>query len=182
MLGFVRNRHARQRTEWIRSVVGRYESLLLRYAWRRTGDRDQAEDLVQAALLKLIEHPHIGEADIPQWLYTVLRNEFLDRCRATTVTQKYTADLGESLVEAQALAILERSDDLDCLMTALSALKPVERQVIELRFIEEHSYREIGRHIHKSESHVGVILHQALKRLRSVHEKHCGDYLEGGAK
>lgn len=163
---------------WLRSVVERYEAVLLRYAMRRTGNWEQAQDLVQSAFVKLIEHVEITDDDLPQWLYTVCLNQFLDGKRAETVRAKHAGDVPRADPLPSALSKLVDRDDLDCLMQALAALTALQKRIVELRFIEELSYREIARLTKKTESHVGVLLHESLKKLRVKHEEECGDFLD----
>src|SRR5699024_4629076 len=58
---------------------------LMRYALRLTGRRADAEDLVQTAYLRALEH---GDALYDQgpeawsaWLHRTVRNAFIDQCR-----------------------------------------------------------------------------------------------------
>ncbi len=164
--------------DWLQSVLLRYESLLLRYAIRKTGSRDQAEDLVQSAFLKLIEHPDVGDDKLPQWLYTVCLNELVDGKRYAAVREKHVDDVPVANPGPSALAQLVRTDDLDCLMQALASLTEIQREMVALRFVEELSYKDISRRTNKTESHVGVILHESLKQLRVKHKEHCCDFLE----
>jgi RNA polymerase sigma-70 factor (ECF subfamily) len=169
----------RRDAAWLPAVVARYEALLLRYALRRTGDAEQAQDLVQSAFLKLIEHPTIGDDDLPQWLYTVIKHEFLDACRAARVREQHSADLPLAEPGPSALAAAIGHDDLDCLFKALAALTALQKRVVELRFVEDLSYREIARLTKKTENHVGVLLHESLQKLRVKHQEECGDFLDG---
>ncbi len=178
MLGFRKTKKTHD-AKWVRGVVDRYESMLLRYAMRKTGDRETAEDLVQSAFLKLIKNPQVGDAQLPQWLYTVIANEFLDGRRAAVVRAQSVADVPLSETAPSAVKQLMTADDLDCLMKALAALTELQRRVVELRFIDELSYDEISAQIEKTRNHVGVLLHESLKRLRVEHEEHCGEYLDG---
>lgn len=177
MLAFRKTKPKRD-SAWLRAVVERYEPLLLRYAMRRTRDWELAQDVVQAAFLKLIEHTEIADADLPQWLYTVCLNQFLDGKRAEAVRAKHVTDVPQAGVLPSALARLVDQDDFDCLFKALASLTVLQKLVVELRFVDELSYREIARLIHKTESHVGVVLHESLKKLRIKHQEECGDFLE----
>ncbi|HVW37914.1 MAG TPA: sigma factor, partial [Pirellulales bacterium] len=61
-------------SDWLRSVVARYEGPLVRYAARITGDAERARDVVQDTFLRLCEQDR-AELDgrLAQWLYTVCR-------------------------------------------------------------------------------------------------------------
>ncbi len=67
---------------------------LYRLAFRLTGERDDAQDLVQEVMLKL--YPQVDRmADIDEpgtWLGRVLYNKFVDTRRRTTARQLYLVD------------------------------------------------------------------------------------------
>ena len=66
----------------IRSLLERYETALVTYAARMTGDIEQARDVVQDTFLKLIDQGHAVRSQAPEalarWLYTTCRNRALD--------------------------------------------------------------------------------------------------------
>jgi RNA polymerase sigma-70 factor (ECF subfamily) len=68
--------------EWLRSVMDRHESALLRYAGRILGDAERARDVVQETFLRLLKSGRVGQDDhLAEWLFTVCRNGALDVCR-----------------------------------------------------------------------------------------------------
>ena len=67
------------RTEWLRQVVADYESRLIRYAQRITGDGERARDIVQDAFLRLCRQEQAAvESCVAPWLYKVCRHRALD--------------------------------------------------------------------------------------------------------
>lgn len=48
----------------------------------------------------------------------------------------------------------------------ISLLPRLEQEVVQLRLAQELSYKQIAEVMDLSVSHVGVLLHQAVKRLR----------------
>ena len=71
---------------WIRSILDRFESPLIRYAHHLTGSLDAARDIVQDVFLRLWRARSQSspeqwgqiESHLAEWLYTVCRNRALD--------------------------------------------------------------------------------------------------------
>jgi RNA polymerase sigma-70 factor, ECF subfamily len=76
-----------------------YEAQLRRYAEGLTHDYDQAEDLVQEAFIRVSAHADLlGQLDSAQrrsWLYTVVKNRFIDQLRAARRRQEILQALAE---------------------------------------------------------------------------------------
>jgi RNA polymerase sigma-B factor len=62
----------------------------------------------------------------------------------------------------------ELVEDRDAIATSWLALPELERQVLQLRFMEDLTQREIGEKIGYSQMHVSRLLRRALKRLETV--------------
>lgn len=69
---------------WAEALVAEYYQGLYRYAYRLTGSATEAEDLTQETFLKaLIHQGQLRDATrVRPWLYSILRHEYLQRCRA----------------------------------------------------------------------------------------------------
>jgi RNA polymerase sigma-70 factor (ECF subfamily) len=76
-----------------------YTAQLRRYAEGLTHDCDQADDLVQEAFIRAADHAGLLEQlDGPQrrsWLYTVVKNRFIDHLRAARRRQAKLQALAE---------------------------------------------------------------------------------------
>ncbi len=71
-----------ERVEWVRASMERHEAELLRYALSLVGDLAVAEDIVQDAFFKLCkQEPESLRGRLVPWLFTVVRNQALDRHR-----------------------------------------------------------------------------------------------------
>jgi RNA polymerase sigma factor (sigma-70 family) len=57
-------------------------------------------------------------------------------------------------------------DDAALLWAAVDTLPPIERAAVVLRYRDEMPYEAIAERLGKTANHIGVILHQALSRLR----------------
>ena len=158
------------KAEWIGSALDAHEGALIAYAHRMLGDGEKARDVAQDAFLRLCRQEPANVGDVRRWLFTVCRNRALDELRRrkhveTTVEAKVMngkADHGPSPD-----VVVERRDAAQTAIDALGDLPAKEREVIHLKFREGMSYREISAVTGHSLSHVGVLIHTGMKRLRS---------------
>ena len=154
---------------WISAALDAHEAALIAYARRLLGDPERARDVVQDAFLRLCrqEPAHVGDAR--RWLFTVCRNRALDELRrrkhveATAEPQVVNGKAGHG--PTPDVVALKR-DSARAAVEALDTLPHKEREVIHLKFREGMSYRQIAEVTGHSLSHVGVLIHTGLKRLR----------------
>ena len=125
-----------------------------------TGSRQDAEDVMQAAFLKLWEHRGGFEdtEHMDRWLTRVCVNEARSLLRRPW--RKHV-----SLEETQAIAAEAPPASQD-LIASVMALEPSYRTVIHLYYYEELSTGEIAALLHLSESAVRQRLSRGRKQLK----------------
>ncbi|MFM2090385.1 MAG: hypothetical protein RLZZ127_874 [Planctomycetota bacterium] len=141
-------------------LVDRYQGDLLRTAGALLGDATAAQDVVQDAFLRLCRERDRLVADprpLGGWLATVVRNASIDLIRARRPSQP---------VDDRAAPPPGAPVDGDALWRAVHGLPPLERAAVLLRYRDDLDYRAIAERLGKTVTHVGVILHGALERLR----------------
>ncbi len=72
---------------------------------------------------------------------------------------------------------LEQTEASGFLLRIVATLPPRQQEVLQLKFQNDLSYQEISEITHLSVSHVGVLLHTALKTLRARHAEAARDFL-----
>lgn len=124
-----------------RMLTLRLTPRVLSYATRVLGERTEAEDIAQDAMLRLWRVAGVwrqGEARVSTWLYRVVTNLCTDRLRArrrrATAALDTTPEVADATpgVEARLIA----TDRLSALEAALAALPDRQRQAVVLRHIE----------------------------------------------
>lgn len=136
-------------TEAARILLGRLTPLVLRYAVRLLGgDRAEAEDVAQEAMLRLWKVAgdwRQGEARVTSWLYRVTANLCTDRLRRRRWQGPGLDQIAEppdpAPAAAEAMTEAARRRALD---TALAALPERQRQAVVLRHIEGLANPEIA--------------------------------------
>ena len=122
---------------------------ILGFAARLLGDRAEAEDVAQEAMLRLWRIApdwRPGEAQVTTWLYRVVSNLVTDRQRARTRRRADSLeDAAEPVDESLgAYATLLERDRMAALDAALALLPDRQRQAVVLRHLEGLSNPDIA--------------------------------------
>ena len=129
-----------------RSLTLRFAPLAFRVALRMLGDRAEAEDLAQEAMLRLWKIApdwRNGEAKVSTWLYRVVSNLATDRLRRR---RGVGLDEAPEIEDGRASVLDEmiETDRATALQAALMALPERQRQAVVLRHLEGMSNPEIA--------------------------------------
>lgn len=155
------------------AVFERLRQRLFAVAYRMTGTRADAEDVVQEAYLRWHSADTSGVRSPEAWLVSVATRISIDRLRrASLEREKYTGPwLPEPLFglpERSPEERLELDSDLSmAFMVLLERLAPVERAAFLLHDVFDCGYPEIARILRKGEAACRQIVHRARERVRS---------------
>ena len=116
------------------------------HAYRVLGDRAEAEDVAQEAMMRLwtiAPQWRAGEAKVSTWLYRVVANLCTDRLRKTRAVG---LDAAAQAVDPAATAVqsMTEQDRAAALDAALLELPERQRQAVILRHIEQLANPEIA--------------------------------------
>ena len=132
-----------------RVLTGRLAPVVMAHAYRLTGNRAEAEDVTQEALLrlwKIAPEWRQGEAQVSTWAYRVMVNLCTDRLRRRTSRPQVALDLVAE-PEAEMTSAVEKMTEkarADALQNALDTLPERQKQAVVLRHIEGLSNPEIA--------------------------------------
>ena len=147
--------------EAFRSFYDRTARGLWLYLARITGDRHQADDLLQEAFYRFLraEATHESEAHRRNSLYRIATNLARDARRRSLSRPEADTEI-ESISVGRGSP--EKSADLN---RALSQLKPREREMLWLAYAEGASHKEIGEILGLQTSSLKILLFRARRRL-----------------
>jgi len=152
----------------VASVCEEYRCVLLRYACRLVGRRDDAEDIVQEAFLHLYQNIRFGRhIEHPRaWLLCVVRRSAGNYARvACKQRQRHEpSDAVERLSDTSA-SLIEQECDSAKIFELFQVLTPRELEVVLLR-VESLKYREIADRLGISSKSVCTLLARALRKLQ----------------
>jgi RNA polymerase sigma-70 factor (sigma-E family) len=160
--------------------VGRDGNRLMGLAVLLTGDRHDAEDLVQMALLRSARHWSAACEQPEGYTRTVLVNLARDRWRARRRhSETLLVDLPTAPVAGDTTAaVLDRQE----LLRACWLLPARQRAVLVLRFWEDRSIDETAAVLGCTPGTVKSQTHRALARLRAVLQVHDASQPAVGAR
>lgn len=148
---------------------------LFAVAYRMTGTKADAEDIVQEAYLRW-HQADAGAVRSPEaWLVSVATRLSIDRLRkASAEREKYTGPwLPEPLFgDPSPEERLELDSDISlAFMVLLERLAPAERAAFLLHDVFDRDYPEIARVLRKSEAACRQVVHRARERVRSDRQR-----------
>jgi len=160
--------------EALSALIARWQPRLGGFAWRLTGEREAARDVVQESWLSIVRG--LGRLDDPAcfrtWAYRIVRNKCSDWIRRRTLRR--TAD--ETLVASSADAIsdstaLEERDEIAQLRDGLGQLTSEQRAVLSLHYLDGMSIQAIAETLGVPAGTVKSRLFHARKQLKDVLER-----------
>ena len=134
------------------------------YVYRVTGNSADSDDIVQEAFLRVLR-ANIDELDANarhRYLLRVASNLMTDRWRRSAREQASLLRFGEEQVHIRRD---ERSDDLS---VTFAALKPRERALLWLAYVEGEDHRSIASALGIARGSVKVLLSRARAKLRDL--------------
>ena len=172
------------------ALVDLYASRLYGFLYRLTGQREDAEDLVQEVFVRLVRtidrYQHDGRFEA--WLFRIATNLARDRLRrvrrsiGTTSWEALSADsehggraASGARMEDPSSPAPDRSinleEDVDRLQHVLAKLPAAEREVILLRHYTQMSFAEIARTMGTPLGTALARSHRGLAKLRRMMEE-----------
>jgi RNA polymerase sigma-70 factor (ECF subfamily) len=163
----VRVEAARQDPSQFAPLYEAHFEVVYAYLARRIPERAEVEDLTAEVFRKALDGLAGFEwrgAPFSAWLLRIAANALVDRARrAIRAVPAEAATVDPDQVPQPAVAdALERAD----LFRLVTELPPDQRRVIELRFAEERSIREIASDMGRTEGAVKQLQMRALQNLR----------------
>jgi RNA polymerase sigma factor (sigma-70 family) len=151
------------------SVVGRYDALFQREAYRRLGDRELAREVSQTVMMAYCQKGRLEEPYLGNWLRQVFENKLVDarrnQSRRSRGIDEFVTRVADRALP-QAVRETNRVRDLVQFVRELVELLPArERDFIKLR-LRGYTCREIGEQRKTDPKTVSNIQRHALVLLR----------------
>lgn len=172
--------------------IDKYGNELYNFAFLRTNNALDAEDLLQETLLSALKNVegYRGEISEKNWLYFILKNKIIDfyRKKAKSLQaeipamiegeyDEYFDEVGHWKKEAypQEFSVsFENSEeeDLNSLIEkCIERLNELQRIIFSLKYFDDKDSQEICKELEITSSNYWVIIHRAKLNLRKCLEK-----------
>jgi RNA polymerase sigma-70 factor (ECF subfamily) len=171
-------------------IVLLYSRPLTAFATRLTGHVEDAEDIVQDALIRayyaLERYPaeRIQTLKVRPWLYKITWNTYCNYTGRSKSPAMLSLDASDDLAppepeereEEQPEQLFESRERRQEIEALVATLPQRYREIITLHYLEELSQQEIAEMLNQPVGTVRVALHRGIKLLR----KTLGIHLKGG--
>ena len=142
---------------------------------QRTQNENEAEDLTIRCFGKAFEKimTYNQAYGFKTWLTTIAKNLHIDRIRKksnTNITMGATQEVAQKIADSAPSPEddLIRKQRLETLLNTIKNLKPRYREVIQLKYLQELSIKQMAEKLNSSESTVKVKLMRARKLLAEI--------------
>lgn len=153
-------------------LYDKYYEQIFRYTYQRLNSKETAFDVTSQVFLKVMtklkDYEHRG-LPFTSWLYRIAKSELNNQfnkdknSRTINIKQEHIVDLFEELKEYNDNEALRNQ-----LMKGLRELKENQLLIIEMRFFEKRSFKEIGEILDITENNAKVKLYRALDQLKTI--------------
>jgi len=151
-------------------IYHRYKHLLLRHAYKKLGDREAVEDILQELFVHLWEQKETLtiNGNLAGYLYTAIRNRVFNEFYRSQRKSLHFVSLAEFMDKGEYstdLTVLE--NELNAIIDReISQLPPRMGQVLRLSRLDGMSHKEIAEELGIAESTVSNQVGTALRQLK----------------
>jgi RNA polymerase sigma-70 factor, ECF subfamily len=172
--------HLERELDWIQQakddpqkfapLYKKYYEMIFRYIYQRMDDKETSFDVTSQVFIKAMNNIQRYEyrgVPFSSWLFRIAKSE---------LAQYYRNEKGSiqtvNVETVQLIEIIHEFDqendelNLEKLKNALLRLKEKELQMIEMRFFESRSFKEIGEILEMTENNAKVTCFRALEKLK----------------
>ncbi|MNJ85051.1 ECF RNA polymerase sigma factor SigD [compost metagenome] len=148
----------------------KYYDSILRYLKQRMEDPEQAHDIASQVFIKAIKNlSKYEDRGVPfgSWLYRIAKSELYQSYRETQSNR--TVSMEHVQIPTFDTLFFENQEfehNQSLLLAAMQKLKEEQLKLIEMRFFEQLSFKEIGETIGITENNAKVKTFRALEKLR----------------
>ena len=160
-----------------RQIIDAYSGRVYGLIYRQCGDRELAEEIVQATFVKVVDRlpAYREQGRFEPWLFRIALNRLRDEMRrrkrqaapvdfATTPPEALASAHGDEPTPDQRLA---EAEQIDRLRRTVAELPEADREVLHLRYTVGLSFQQIADTLGRP---LGTVLargHRALKKLKT---------------
>lgn len=141
------------------------------FVWRRVQREQLAADITSNVFLKaMLNLKRYKSKGLPfsSWLYRIALNETNMYFRKAGRQREVFVNVEELQLVAREAESGTSDTQLEKLVQAMEKLPSEQAQLIELRFFEQYSFKEIGAMLNLEEATAKMRVYRVMKRLRKL--------------
>lgn len=153
-----------------RVLVRQYKEMVFALALKMCRNTEDAEEITQDTFVKAFKgiQQFKGKSKFSTWLYQIGYFTAINHIRRKRIETTEIQEFSVAENSQNALDQLELADQKKLIHQALGYLKPDERAVITLFYLEEYSNEEIAQITKMSLANVKVKIHRSRKKLSDI--------------
>lgn len=164
-------RRAQRDPESFGPLYKKYHEQIFRYIYQRMDDEETAFDVTSQVFLKALNNlPKYEYRGVPfsSWLYRIAKSELY---------QSFRDKKAQRTVNIESYQLFELMEDFDednkeenkkRLFHCLKLLKEKDMQLIEMRYFERRSFKEIGEILEITENNAKVKAFRSIEKLKQL--------------
>lgn len=166
--------------EAVNRLVGSHRQFLA-FLERRVESRTAAEDILQSAFAKGLEHGgEVPDEKIVAWFYRLLRNAVIDHYRRRAASVRAMETYAHEFTDRETPAPEMEQELCTCVLELFGNLKPEYAEALRMVDIEEGNLSRLAAGAGITPENAAVRIHRARKALRAQVMKACGTCAEHG--
>ena len=149
-------------------IVYRWQTRLINFFYRSTGNRADAEDLAQETFIELnrVAARYKAQGTFSAFIFTLARRRLIDSYRKKNRRPLEYVDPGEYFMQSQAETTNQVREIEEAFHSALTSLPDNQRNAILMLQQQGLSYGEIAQALNASVSAIKTWIHRARTHLR----------------
>lgn len=165
---------AKNRPENFGPLYKKYHEQIFRYVYQRMDDKELAFDIVSQVFMKAMSNIHkFEDRGVPfaAWLFRIAKSEVYQSYRDNVTTRFVNIETTHLTDIIDEIDEDENESNIKYLMSILKNLKESEILLLEMRFFEKRSFKEMGDILDLTENNAKVKTFRALEKLKSQYHK-----------
>ncbi|MFY7667097.1 MAG: RNA polymerase sigma factor [Crocinitomicaceae bacterium] len=160
---------AKMNPQFFAPIYNKYYESIFRYIYKRVDEQEAAFDITSNVFVKALGALNKFEfrgVPFSSWLFRIAKSELYQSFRDKKASRTINIDMVTIVQIVDEFCDDHTEENRQKLMKSLTLLKDNELQLIEMRFFEKRSFREIGEILDLTENNAKVKTFRALIKLK----------------
>jgi len=152
-------------------LYDKYYIRIFRFIYQRVESEDTAADITSIVFLKAMENlKKYDYRGLPfgSWLYRIALNEVYQEHRSNKIELVYNINTTElKTIATDELDAIEKEEMINTVLKAVSLLERDEIELIQMKYFEKFSYKQIAEIKELTEVNAKVKVHRIIQKLKT---------------